>query len=223
MEEGQEGLGEPGEVPLRHDGLVPVGVAPAVVDRAVDSGRVEGLQECARSVVDGLARDGHVVGVHDPVDEPHEHPSGYQRRLRGDHRLEERAVRVLGLCGVGIVAGDGVIGEAAQEVDVARGAGVLEAAHAQVAVRDPGEHGARQQGLAAYRPSRCHHGEGACRRYAKGVHRLADDVFAQHRADGSQSVAGAREGSAAGTFEVDVAEVPFGVGGLAQQECAPVA
>ena len=55
VQEGQEGLGEPGEVPLGHDRLVAVGVAPAGVDRTVDRGRVEGLHEGARPVVDGLA------------------------------------------------------------------------------------------------------------------------------------------------------------------------
>ena len=96
-EQRQQRLGEPGEVPLGDDGLVAVGVAAAVVDRAEHRGRVEGLHEGARSVVDGLAGDRHVVGVHHPVDEADEHPPGHQRRLRRDHRLEQREVRVLGL------------------------------------------------------------------------------------------------------------------------------
>jgi hypothetical protein len=45
--------------------------------------------------------------------------------------------------GAGVVTGDRVVGQAAQEVDVSRGPGVLEAAHAQVAARDPSEHGTR--------------------------------------------------------------------------------
>jgi hypothetical protein len=43
----------------------------------------------ARSLVDGLARDRHVVGVRDPVEKPQEHPPGDQGRLGGDHRLEQ--------------------------------------------------------------------------------------------------------------------------------------
>ena len=104
------------------DRLVAVGVAPAVVDRAVDRGRVVGLHERARPVVDGLARDRHVVGVHHAVDEADEHPLRDQRRLGGDDRLEQREVGLLGVGGGRVVPGDRVVGEAAQQVDVAGGA-----------------------------------------------------------------------------------------------------
>ena len=140
---GQQRLGEAGEVPLRDHRLVAVGVAAAGVDRAVDGGRVEGVHERARPVVDGLAGDRHVVGVHHAVDEADQHPLRDQRRLGGDDRLEEREVRVLGVGGLGVVPGDRVVGEPAQQVGVAGGAGVLEAADPQVAARDPGQHGAR--------------------------------------------------------------------------------
>ena len=63
---------------------------------------------------------------------------------------------LLGRRGAGIVAGDRVVGEAAQQVDVAGGPGVLEAAHPQVAARDPGQHGPGQQGLAAHLASGRH-------------------------------------------------------------------
>ena len=178
-----------------------------MVDRAVDRGRVEGLHERARPVVDGLAGDRHVVGVHDPVDEPDEHPPGHQRRLGGDHRLEQREVRALGLRGAGVVPGDRVVGEAAQQVDVAGGRGRTGSCPTRRwLLGDPGEHGARQQGLAAHRAPGRHHGEGAGRGDAEGVHRLADDVLAQHRADRGQAVAAARERRAPGALEVQVAQ-----------------
>ena len=130
---------------------------------------------------------------------------------------------MLGLRGAGVVPGDRVVGEAAQQVDVAGGPGVLEAADPQVAARDPGEHGSRQQGLAAHRAPGRHHGEGAGRGDAEGVHRLADDVLAQHRADRGQAVAAARERRAPGALEVQVAKVAVGVDELAEQQRAPVA
>ena len=95
VEQRQQRLGEPGQVPGRDRGLVAVGVAAAVVDRAEHGGRVEGVHERARTVVDGLAGDRHVVGVHHAVDEPDEHPLRDQRGLRGDHPVEEREVRVV--------------------------------------------------------------------------------------------------------------------------------
>ncbi len=223
VEQGQQSLGEPGEVPLRHDRLVAVGVAPARVDRAVDRGRVEGLHEGARPVVDGLTRDRRVVGVHDSVNEPEEHPLSHQRGLGGDHRLEQCQIGALGLRGARVVTGDRVVGEAAQEGDVTRGGGVLEAAHAQMAARDPGEHGTWQQGLAAHQAPRRHDRQGAGRRDPECVHGRADDVLAQHRADRSQAVAAARERRAPGALEVEVAKMTIGVDDLTQQKCAPVA
>ena len=223
VENGEQRLGEPREVPLGRQGLVAVGVAPAVVDRAVDRGRVEGVQEGARPVVDGLARDRHVVGVHDAVHEAHQHPPGDQRRLNGDDRLEQRQVGALGGRGAGVVAADRVVGQAAEQVDVAGGRGVLEAADAQVAAGDPGEHGAGQQRLAVDRSPGRDDGQRAGRGDAEGVHRLADDVLAQHRTDRGQTVAAAGERRAPGALEVEVAERAVGVHELAEQERAPVA
>ncbi len=61
------------------------------------------------------------------MDEADEHPPRDERRLGGDHRLEQGEVRALGVGGAGMVTADGMVGEAAQEGDVARGACVLEA------------------------------------------------------------------------------------------------
>ncbi len=54
--------------------LVDVGVAAAVVDRAEHRVGLVDVHEGAGAVVDGLAGDRAVVGVHDAVDEAHQHP-----------------------------------------------------------------------------------------------------------------------------------------------------
>ena len=97
--------------------------------------------------------------------------------------LEECEISVPGLRGGGVVTGQGVVGEAAKEADVARGPGVLEAAHAQVAAGYPGQNGAGQERLALHRTSRRDDGEGTGRGDVQRVHRLAHDVFAQHGTD----------------------------------------
>ena len=157
------------------------------------------------------------------MDEADEHPLRDEARLGGDHRVEEREVRRVRGRRVRVVAGDRVVGEPAQQVDVAVGGGVLEAADPQVAARDPGEHGAGQDGLAAYAATGRHHRERARRRDAEGVHRLADDVLPQHRTDGGQAVAAARERRAAGALEVQVAHPSVAVDELAEQERPTVA
>ena len=146
---------EPGEVPLRDRGLVAVGVAAAVVDRAEHRRRIEGVHERARAVVDRLARDRHVVGVHHAVDEPDEHPPGHQRGLGVDDALvEARGTGSSASAASRVVARDRVVGQPRAERRVAGARGVLERADPQVARRDPRQHRAGQHGLAHDRARR---------------------------------------------------------------------
>ena len=58
---------------------------------------------------------------------------------------------------------------------------------------------------------------------AERGHRLADDVFAQHRPERGAAVAAARERRRAGPLELDVAADAVGVDDLAEQDGAAVA
>ena len=116
-----------------------------------------------------------------------------------------------------------MVGQAAQESDVTGGPGVLETAHAQwlLATRvstAPGSTVSRCDG-----PPGRHDGEGPRGGDAQGVHRLADDVLAQHRPDDCEAVATAGEGCAAGALQVDVAEAAADVGNLTEQQRTTVA
>ena len=210
-EQREQRLGEPREVPLGDDRLVAVGVAPGLVDRAVDRRRVEGVHEGARAVVDGLARDRHVVGVHHPVDEADQHPPGDQRRLRGHDRLEQREVRAArrprrrGWCRA--IAWS-ARRRSRSRSSVARAYWKLPTRRWLLATRASTAPGI--DGLAAHRPAGGHHREGAGGRDAQGVHALADDVLAQHRAHRGQPVAAARERRAARALEVQVAQAAVG-------------
>src|ERR1700693_4866341 len=77
--------------------LVAVSVAPHAIDRAVDPLWVIDVHEGAGAVVNGLARDRHVVGVHDAMNEADEQPLRYKRCLARDHQVEEGAVSVRGV------------------------------------------------------------------------------------------------------------------------------
>jgi len=70
----QERLRQTGEVPLGDACLVTVGVAARAIDGAEDRPRVIGVHEGAGAVINGLASDRHVVGVHDAVSESDEQP-----------------------------------------------------------------------------------------------------------------------------------------------------
>ena len=220
----QQGLGQPGEVPLEHPRLVAVRVPAPVVDRAEHRRRVEAVHERARAVVDGLAGDGGVVGVHHAVDEPDEHPSGHEIRLTVHHVPEQLECRDLAVGGVGQVPGDGVVDEAPEQVDVARGGRVLERADAQVAGGDAGEHGAGQHArVASDALTRGDHGERAGGGDAERVHGLADDVLAQHRSHGRLAVAAAGETGASGALQVQVVARALRVEDLPEQQRPTVA
>ena len=77
--------------------------------------------------------------------------------------------------------------------------------------------------LAVDRLARRRDRQAARRRDAEGVHRLADDVLAQHRAEGGAAVAAAREPRPSRPFQLDV-EALAGRGDLlAEQDGAAVA
>ena len=67
--------------------LVSVGDTVAAEDPLIElesdkaTMEVEAVEEGARAVVDGLAGDGGVVGVHHPVNKAHRHPRRDQIRL----------------------------------------------------------------------------------------------------------------------------------------------
>ncbi len=213
VEQRQHRLGETGEIPGDDRRLVAVGVPATVVDRTEDRCRVVGVHECTRPVVDGLAGDRRVVGVHHAVDEPDRHPLGDEGGLTGHHEVVQRQRRELGLCGLGDVASDRIAGERAQQVDVARGRGVLEGADTQVARRHPGEHRTRHVGVSAVhlpddRLAGGDHREGPRRRDPQCMHRLAHQVLAQHRPHGGPAVPAPGERGAARSLEVQVVSAP---------------
>ena len=194
----QQRLREAREVPLRDARLVAEGVAAGMVDRAEHLRRVVGVEERARPVVDGLAGDRHVVGVHHAVDEADEQPARDQVGLARDHRVEQRAVGIRRAGGSGIVPRDRVVGEQPHAPRCRRaprstrrcrrGYGSRRRASApRRAARVSREHGL----------ARGHGGERARGRHAERGHRLAHDVLAQHRPERGAPVAAAREAASA--------------------------
>jgi hypothetical protein len=183
--------------------LAAVGVAAGGVDGTEDGFRVVGFHEGAGAVVDGFAGEGHVVGVHDAVDEADLEPFRNQGGLAVDDGAEEVDDR-----GVGrdfrVVALAEVVGEGGEGRGVAMGGGPLEGADADVAGGDAGEDGARELLLAEHRLAGGGDGEAAGSWDAEGVHGLADEVFPEHRAESGATVATAGERGAAGAFELDV-------------------
>ena len=87
----------------------------------------------------------------------------------------------------------------------------------------PGQHRAGQRGVPVHGPPGRDDGQRTRGGNAEGVHRLADDVLAEHRADRSEAVAAARERRTSGALEVQVEDAAGAVDQLAHQQRAPVA
>ncbi|MNW57937.1 hypothetical protein D3C74_357750 [compost metagenome] len=81
MQQRQQALGEPGQVPYRDVWLIAVGISTLTVDGTEYGRGVVRVHKGTGPVVDRLAAKGHVVGVHHAVDEPDQLPLGDQRGL----------------------------------------------------------------------------------------------------------------------------------------------
>ena len=66
---GGERPGELPEIPAQHPRLRAKGVAPGMVDTAKNRVRAVSIQEGTRAKINGLARDGGVVGIHHAMHE----------------------------------------------------------------------------------------------------------------------------------------------------------
>ncbi len=121
--------------------------------------RIVMVHEGAGAVIDGLARDRGVVGVHDAVDEADQQPARDQIGLSRDHALQQRVIGALGCSRIRIVPGDDVIGEPPHALGIAARREILEGSDPDVAGGDPGQHRAGQQGLAHHALAGHHGGE----------------------------------------------------------------
>ena len=74
VEQAEHGFRQAGEVPLADGGLVLIGVTPLAIDGAEHLRCMVGIHKRTGAVINGLAADGHVIGVHDPVNKSDVHP-----------------------------------------------------------------------------------------------------------------------------------------------------
>ena len=177
----QDRFRQPREVPGRDARLIGIGVAAAMVDGAEHRRRIVGVHEGAGAIVDGLAGDRGVVGVHHAVDETHQQPLRHEAGLARDHTLEEGAAWLGGGRRTGIVTCDRVVGEQAQGLAIVSRGEELECPDADMAGCDARQHRSWQGRLAIHLLA----GGDGCERARggdpQGRHRLAHEVFPQHR------------------------------------------
>ena len=92
--ERDDGRSKTGQVPVSDHRLIAIGIAPHLIDGAEHSFRVISIHERTRAVIDRLARNGHIVCVHHPMDETNGHPSGNQVGLALNHTFKQREIGI---------------------------------------------------------------------------------------------------------------------------------
>jgi hypothetical protein len=158
------------------------------------------------------------------VDEPDVHPPGDQGRLPVGDRAQEREIFVRDVGQLRVVSGDGVVGQRAERVLVAEGGRVLERSDADVAGRDagavprPSSRPSRYTGSPVVTTARLR-----VVGTAERVHRLADDVLAEHRPEGGAAVAAAGEPRPPAALQLDIDQPAVGRAVLTEQDRAAVA
>ena len=216
-------FGQACQVPQADRRLIVVGIAPVAVNRTVDLVVCIVVHERTGAVIDGLAGNRHVVGVHYPVDEAKLHPLRDQCGLPVNDCFQQGKVRVCMVAACRVVVFDDVVGESGDGRQVAARGKELECADAHEAGCEAGDHPAGQQLLPGDFLASGDSGQGARGRYAQFCHGLTDQVFAQDRAQRGTAVTVARETGLAGTFQVDVTQRTVRGFNLPQQQCTAIA
>ncbi|MNX88816.1 hypothetical protein D3C86_1208030 [compost metagenome] len=225
---------EPSQVPVGDLGLLAETVAALPrVGRVGGPVGVEGVDPAVRPVIEGKAENGHVVGVHHPVDEADPHPVGDHPCGALAHLSEEgRPPLVVARRFAGQrreVAPDREIDQSREDFRLAARRGQLEAAEAD----ERGRHAADDR--AGFGPgvpvvkhvphdrlAGRHEAERAGGRHAQVMHRLAAQELANRRAQHGPAVAAARVRRRARALELQFQALSLRVEGFAERDRPPV-
>ena len=141
------------------------------------------------------------------MDEADQLPAGNQARLPFEDCVEQADVKHVRLRRIGelrIMSRPRVVGKRADGFLIVVCCGPLHGADADMARGHARQHRAVEHFLAIDRLAGLRHGQAPRRRNAERVHRLADDVFPEHRPERGAPVAAAGETRLPGSFELDV-------------------
>src|SRR5215469_3187785 len=98
--------------------LIAVVIAPLEVDGAEYRVRMVCLHKGTRTIVDGLTGDGSIVGVHDAVNEPQQHPLRNQLCLPCNYSIQQHTIAPRHTGSFRIVPGDSVVRQGANCIDI---------------------------------------------------------------------------------------------------------
>ena len=204
MHQGQEALGQTGEVSLGDERLIGIGIASLVIDRTEDRIGGEDVHEGTGSVIDGFSGKGHVVGVHDSVDKAHSHPMGDQVGLLLDDRFQEGEGFVFLHLDRWEVPIDQVVEECLGDCLVLMEGCEFEGSHPQMRAGDAGQDCTGQFVFPVHRFPGRDDRQAARGGDFEGMHGFADDVFPEHRSEGGPPVSTPRVWGSSRALELQI-------------------
>ena len=157
------------------------------------------------------------------MDEADQLPAGDQRRLPCEDRVEQRDVRLRRIGELRVVSRPRVVRKRPHGFLVVVCRCPLHGADADMARGNARQHGAVEHRLAIDRLARLHHGQAPGGRNAERVHRLADDVFPQHRPERGAPVTPAGEPRLPCPFQLNVHAIAGWRDLLAKQDRTAIA
>ena len=220
----QQRFRQPRQVPAKDKRLICIGIPTLPINRGKHRAGGVGLDERAGAVVDGLAGQRHIVGVHHAVHKSQAHPKCHQPRLPRHHRIEQRQCRGIGGGRIREVARNGVLQQGGQSGGLIPIGEKLKGADADVTGGNARHHSTGQRALIAQNClTRGGHRQTTGARHPKCRHRLRDQIFAQHRPKRRPTVAATRKPGATGAFQLQVPPATIRPQKLAQKMRAAIA
>jgi hypothetical protein len=180
IDDRQQGLGKPHQVPMRSARLIAKGIAPKFVDRAKDDLGVIRFHEGTGPEIDRFAANGHVVRVHHAMDESDHHPSRNQAGLPLRDALKQRKVRLLGVLCSRVVPVRHVVGKVPHRGHIAAHGKILERPDTNMARGHACQDGSGQAALPVNVFPRGNGRQRTGTWNSQRMHRFTEQIFAQH-------------------------------------------
>ena len=208
---GKDGIGQLDKVPLTNMWLVAKTVSPPMRIGGVGSpARIIVLQPTVGTVVNGETENGHIIGVHDAMDETNPHPMNHQLRCFPADFAEPGEVGCQAwLPQVGKIRANGIVEKLLEKTIFATGGEDLKITETNERRRHPADNGpgfilwvAIVEHVTLNQLSRCNQAQGPGGRDSEMIHGFTAEILPDGGAENGQAIGCSRIGSWPRSFEL---------------------
>ena len=195
INERKKSIRKPRQVPHRHISLVPIRVPPLFVNVAKHGSRVVLVHKSTRTVIDRFTRNRNVIGIHDPMNEPHTEPLNNQPCLLLSNISKKVKIRVIRLKILRTMAQNRVVSKRLKRLNSARSRSIFKGTNTKMTGSNPSQHRSFFNSLPLHRFTRRNHRQRSSRGNTKMMHGFTNQIFAKHWTQGSSAIASPRKHS----------------------------